>query len=122
MIDTDRLDEQKRELQILESIYLDDLEMTTGMSPFKFSIQIGPYLQDYEMEQYNNEMDCKLQFEMGRNYPIEPPKVRVIAMNHNYESEYFEIDEKVQRVYEQTDKYRQSCFIYQIVEVMRVFI
>jgi len=45
MIDTERLEEQKKELQILESIYLDDLEMATAMSPFKFTISIQPHLE-----------------------------------------------------------------------------
>ena len=43
ILDMENLEVQKEEIAVLESIYLDDLEMVTTMSPFKVSVRVKPY-------------------------------------------------------------------------------
>jgi len=68
-------EEQKGEIEALESIYTGDIEILETKPFYKFTIPIQTESKNHDSLE---GMKCQLQFAYTANYPSEPPEIEII--------------------------------------------
>jgi len=108
---------QKEELDILESIYLDEIELHNPIPPYKFSIQCRPYL-DFSLDEALERFAVKLEIELGLNYPQESPKCEIKHHVDRISNSEMQIANKI--IEKTAQDMKGSPMLFEIVESLRV--
>ncbi|CAH0547366.1 unnamed protein product [Brassicogethes aeneus] len=84
----DHAEEQKGEVEAIESIYYGDVQIISESPYYKFSIPIKT--EEYDAEESQNGLCCDLVFTYTAKYPEEAPIIEIENLENfeeNYESE-----------------------------------
>lgn len=112
------LKEQKEELEVLENIYLKEMDIVKSTPPYKISIELRPFLEENLMEEFG-KLTIKLQIELSKNYPHEFPKFQFLPYFPDItQNNIMDMEILVQKIME---KNRDCPMIFDIVENIRVF-
>lgn len=107
---------QKEELDILESIYMDEIELHNPIPPYKFSIQCRPYM-DFSLNEALERFAVRLEIELSRNYPQESPKCEI---KHQVDKITNTDIQQVQKLITRTfEEMKGSPMLFEIVENIR---
>jgi len=107
---------QKEELDILESIYMDEIELHNPIPPYKFSIQCRPYL-DFSLDEALERFAVKLEIELGLNYPQESPKCEIKHHVDKISNSELQIANKI--IEKTAQDMKGSPMLFEIVESLR---
>lgn len=111
------LDQQKEELEVLENIYLREMDIVKSTPPYKISIELRPYLDQYFVKELE-KLTIKVQIELSGSYPYEYPKFQFQPQfSEITENNIVEMEILVQKIME---KHKDSPMIFEIVETIRV--
>jgi len=108
---------QKEELDILESIYMEEIDIHNPIPPYKFSVQCRPYL-DYSLDEALERFSVKLDIELGLDYPQEAPRCEI--KHHVDKITHYEV-QNVNKIIEKTaQEMKGTPMLFEIVESIRV--
>lgn len=115
------LEEQKTELEILQNIYLNEIEITKTTSPFSLSVTCKPFLDAWSLFDEDLEtMYVKLHVDIPQRYPEEMPVFNMhsslFAMN---DERKFQFEKMVRHV---MASLKGVPMLYDIVEAIRLHI
>lgn len=111
------LEQQKEELEVLENIYLREMDIVKSTPPYKISIELRPFL-DHNMQEALEKLTIKLQIELSKSYPYEFPKCQFVPQFSDItQTNISEMENLVQKIMEQ---HKDSPMIFEIVENIRV--
>ena len=114
--------DQKEELAALGAIYLEELEIVKSSPPFKFNINLRPYL-DYNviMEDDDEELgqlSLRINFELTQEYPNQIPHFYVVPNLDIVNQDHIaEIEILIERI---SDRICGHPMIFDICETIRV--
>jgi len=80
-IEIDELGSQKEELDVLENIYLSDMEILKPSPPYKFTVLCKPFRSSSD-DAANEEFILKIVVEFLRRYPHEGPRIEYIPISN----------------------------------------
>jgi len=107
---------QKEELDILESIYMEEIDIHNPLPPYKFSVQCRPYL-DYSLDEALERFSIKLEIELGLNYPQEAPRCDI--KHHVDKITHYEV-QNVKKIIDKTaQEMKGTPMLFEIVESIR---
>lgn len=111
------LNEQKEELEVLENIYLKEMDIVKSTPPYKISIELRPFLDQNLVDEFG-KLTIRLQIELSKNYPHEFPKFQFFPLFPDItQNNIMDMEILVQKIME---KNRDSPMIFDIVENIRV--
>lgn len=111
------LNQQKEELEVLENIYLKEMDIVKSTPPYKISIELHPFL-DQNLEEEFDKLTIKLQIELSKGYPHEFPKFQFQPLYPDItQNNITDMEILVQSTME---KHKDSPMIFEIVENIRV--
>ena len=113
--EVDHFNSQKEELDVLESIYLSDMEVLKATAPYKFSVLCKPFLSSSESS--NEEFILKIIVEFTRRYPQESPRIEYLPISNINQNNIAEIENVSSKVIEAA---AGNPLIFDIVENARV--
>jgi hypothetical protein len=107
---------QKEELDILESIYMEEIDIHNAIPPYKFSVQCRPYL-DYSLDEALERFAVKLEIELGPNYPQEAPRCEI--KHHVDKITHYEVQSVNKMVEKTAQEMKGTPMLFEIVESIR---
>jgi len=110
---------QKEEIDVLENIYLDEMEIVRSTAPLKIKINCRPYL-DHSLNPALEQYAIKIDIEMPKNYPEELP---ILELEHRLERLSRQEEERfLQTVKRHAAQYLGQQMIFELVEYIRAWI
>jgi len=108
---------QKEEIDVLENIYLDEMEIVRSTAPLKIKINCRPYM-DHSLNPALEQYAVKIDIEIPINYPEEPP---ILELDHRIERLSRQDEERfMQTVKKHAAHYQGQQMIFELVEYIRV--
>jgi len=107
---------QKEELDILESIYMEEIDIHNAIPPYKFSVQCRPYL-DYTLDEALERFSVKLEIELGVNYPQEAPRCEI--KHHVDKITHYEVQNVNKIIASTAQEMKGTPMLFEIVESIR---
>jgi len=111
--------EQKEELDILQSIYMEEIQVLNNVAPFKFLVHCRPYL-DHSLKGDLDRFTVKVEMELSDHYPNDCPKVEI---KHHIDKVS---NSDVQRVYEMikstAEQLKGGAMLFEIIESIRTWL
>jgi hypothetical protein len=108
---------QKAEIDILQAIYMDEIELHSSIPPYKFVVHCRPYL-DISLKGDLDKYTVKVDVEFSENYPNLPPKCE---LKHHLDkvsnSEIQQVHDMIKHIGEQM---KGEAMVFEIVESIRV--
>lgn len=112
--------EQRKELEILSSIYTNEMTIIKSTAPFKFKIHVKPLLEanNYNFHWEYQEADVIITFELGGTYPLDVPYffVETNSPEVSSKSGLHIIEDELRTV---TRTLKGECMIYDVIECAR---
>mmetsp|Transcript_37852 Transcript_37852/g.44138 ORF Transcript_37852/g.44138 Transcript_37852/m.44138 type:complete len:268 (-) Transcript_37852:146-949(-) len=110
---------QKEEIDVLENIYLDEIEIVRSTAPLKVKVNCRPYL-DHSLNSALEQYAVKIDVELPLNYPEEIP---VLELDHRIDRLTKQEEERLlQTVRRHADNFKGQQMVFEIVEFIRTFI
>ena len=108
---------QKQEIDILESIYMDEIELHNPIPPYRFSVQCRPYL-DFCLNEALERFAVQLDIELSNKYPQESPKCEIKHHVDNISNSHLQ---QVQKLINKTaEELKGTPMLFEIIESIRV--
>jgi hypothetical protein len=107
---------QKEELDILQSIYMDEIELLKNVPPYKFLVHCRPYL-DHSLKGDLDKFTVKVEVELPPHYPTDFPKYEIkhhLDKVSNYDLQL--VNEMIKQTAEQL---KGEAMLFEIVESIR---
>jgi RWD domain. len=109
--------EQKDEIEILQSIYMDEIEVLTNVPPYKFVVHCRPYL-DHSLRGELDKYTVKVEVEFSANYPNEAPKCEL--KHHLDKVTNYEIQQVYDMIKSIAEQMKGEAMVFEIIESIRV--
>jgi hypothetical protein len=113
-------EEQKEELDALESIYLEEMQVIKDTPPYKFSVECKPFLDAHPDE--NEELDelgLTIHIEFSNKYPLEPAKFELTPY-YDKKVDNRSLHEMEKIIDATFNRSKGSPMVFEIIETIRV--
>lgn len=106
---------QKEEIDVLENIYLDEIEIVRSTAPYKIKIECRPYL-DHSLNPALEQYAIRIDIELPKNYPKEFPILELDSSRLSKQEE----EKCHQNWKKQAAQFQGQPMVFELVESLRV--